>query len=366
VSRFRHQALFYEGDEGFLDGTVPFVRAGLDASEPVLVVVDSRKARLLREALGVEADGVVYLDMLEVGRNPARIIPLWREHLDEARAAGTALRGIGEPVWPGRSAAELAECRRHESLLNVAFDDGPGWELLCPYDAAALPDEVLEAARCSHPIVSDGGGEEASAAYAEEAQARPFAGRLPEPTGPIAELRYAAGDIAGVRAFVREVASEAGLGRERLENLVLAVSELATNSVRHASGSGSVRLWTEAGRLLCEVRDAGFIEDPLAGRVLPPAEALGGRGIWIVNQLCDLVQVRSSAAGTAVRVHMGGLGGPGLRSSRSAAAQAQPDQRVDERGDDRGADERGGGRRFHMPTVHGKRRDRDHEGELRG
>ena len=85
---------------------------------------------------------------------------------------------------------------------------------------------------------------------------------------------------------------------------MIAVSELATNSVRHATGAGTVSLWTEETTLLCEIRDGGVIEDPMVGRVEPSVDALSGRGIWIVNQLCDLVQVRSSRRGTAVRIHM--------------------------------------------------------------
>ena len=71
--------------------------------------------------------------MVELGRNPACIIPAWREFLRDAGPG--PIVGIGEPVWPGRSDAELVECSRHESLLNLAFDGGRPWRLLCPYDA---------------------------------------------------------------------------------------------------------------------------------------------------------------------------------------------------------------------------------------
>jgi hypothetical protein len=33
-------------------------------------------------------------------------------------------------------------------------------------------------------------------------------------------------------------------------------------------------------------------------------EQLHGRGLWVVNQVCDLVQIRSSNAGNVVRLHM--------------------------------------------------------------
>jgi len=69
-------------------------------------------------------------------------------------------------------------------------------------------------------------------------------------------------------------------------------------------GGGTLRVWREPDAVVCEVRDRGFIRDPLVGRMAPPIEQYGGRGLWIVNQLCDLVQIRSAPSGTVVRVHM--------------------------------------------------------------
>ncbi|HEX6115631.1 MAG TPA: anti-sigma factor RsbA family regulatory protein [Solirubrobacterales bacterium] len=301
---FRHEALFYDDDDAFLDGTLEFIEAGAAAGEPMLVVVDSRKIGMLRGELNGDTEQVSFLDMEQVGQNPARIIPLWREFVDANVRPGAGARGIGEPVWPARTAAELAECQLHEALLNVAFDDGDAWSLLCPYDSSAFPEDVLEEARRSHPVLTGSGGELASPAFDADAVPRPFDGELPEPAGPVSELRFGAADVAAARAFVMAHAEDAGLERVSIENLVLAVSELATNSVQHATGAGTVRLWTEEDSLLCEIRDGGVIEEPLVGRVVPPADALGGRGIWIVNQLCDLVQVRSLPQGTAVRIHM--------------------------------------------------------------
>src|SRR4051812_6443746 len=109
---FRHEALFYLDLQGFLDGTVPFVEAGLDQGEPVMVAVDERKTERLREALGTRADGVEFVNMGLIGRNPARIIPVWRRFLTEHAGDGPA-RGVGEPVWPERSSQELEECDHH-------------------------------------------------------------------------------------------------------------------------------------------------------------------------------------------------------------------------------------------------------------
>jgi anti-sigma regulatory factor (Ser/Thr protein kinase) len=81
------------------------------------------------------------------------------------------------------------------------------------------------------------------------------------------------------------------------------VHEIATNSIRHGGGMGMLRLWRTNDSLVCEVQDAGHITDPALGRVQPGASAAESRGLWIANQLCDLVQIRSGVEGTQVRMH---------------------------------------------------------------
>lgn len=295
--RFRHEALFYAGDDEFVARTVPFIREGVHNREPVLVVVSAAKIAMLRWELGRDADGVTFGDMAEVGKNPSRIIPVWRR-FEANRPPGLGARGIGEPITPSRSADELVECRRHEALLNVAFDCTYDWSLVCPYDTAALSPEVVAEALTTHPIVYDRGG---SPAYDNGALPPD---PLPEPPEGRAELPFRAGPLDAVHAFVRAHATRAGLSPSRVHDVDIAVHELAINTLRHASGRGVVLSWVADGFAVFEVRDDGVIADPLVGRTDPSLEQENGRGMWIVNQLCDLVQVRSSTAGTTVRVRM--------------------------------------------------------------
>jgi anti-sigma regulatory factor (Ser/Thr protein kinase) len=305
---FHHEALLYDGEDEFVEGTLPFIIGALEAEEPVLVVVGEDRSRPLKAALGVDSARVHFADMRELGRNPARIIPAWREFLERHARDGESARGVGEPIWSGRSPAELTECQRHESLLNLAFADGQGWRLLCPYDAGALDEEILEAARRSHPLVAQCGASRPSAAYLDAREAsRPFDGDLPEPLAESQEVTFTFEQLTALRGSVSRWAMDAGLGAERTAHLALSVSELATNSVRYGGGSGVLRTWREGGQeetLICEVHDRGLIHEALAGRVRPSADQLSGRGLWLVNQLCDLVQIRSSPAGSVVRIHM--------------------------------------------------------------
>jgi len=302
---FRHEALFYAGRDDFVRRAGAFVRDAVEAEEPTLVVVDAVKIARLREELGDAAAGVRFADMAEVGANPARIIPAWREFVTRSAPTGRRLRGIGEPIWPERTTAELAECERHESLLNVAFAGSPSWWLLCPYDTEALDPAVVEEARRTHPFVCENGvGHESADYYGLSAIGAPFAEPLPEPPDSALELAFGDGPLEALRWLVGRAADEAGLGFSRAADFVLAVHELATNTVRHGGGRGTLRIWREPDALICEVADAGRIDQPLAGRERPLAGQPGGRGLWIVNQLSDLAQIRCFEAGSVVRLHM--------------------------------------------------------------
>jgi hypothetical protein len=147
---FSHEAFFYDGRAEFVRGTSQFIREGLERDESVLVAVAADKIADLRSELGRPA-ALRFVDMAQLGRNPARIIPAWRTFLDANLAAGRRVRGIGEPIWPDREPAELVESQHHEALLNLAFGGSPHWRLLCPYDVGALRADVIEEAYRSHP-----------------------------------------------------------------------------------------------------------------------------------------------------------------------------------------------------------------------
>jgi anti-sigma regulatory factor (Ser/Thr protein kinase) len=300
---FSHEAHLYTDPAQYLEACLDFVRGGLAAGESVMVAVPEPRASWLRQFLGDEPD-VTVVDMARLGANPARILPGWQAFVDNAVAAGRPVRGIGEPVWAERSPVEVAECLLHESLLNLAFDDGPAWRLMCPYDAATLPGRVLDQAMSVHPTVGDVTGRRPSPTYHPVPAARGLRGDpLAPPDGVPVELPFTTAELGSVRRLVRRQALSAGLGDDTTDDLELAVDEVAANSLLHGGGRGVLRVWTEDGSLVSEVVDEGVITDPLVGRREPPVDRTGGRGLWLANQLCRLVQIRSGAAGTTVRLH---------------------------------------------------------------
>lgn len=292
--------MIYEGDEEYLEGTVPFLRAALEAGEPVLVAVGRSQRELLEQELGAEAERIRFAEMEELGRNPAWIIPFWRQFVDEA--GGRSVRGIGEPIWSARTPAALDECQRHEALLNVAFAPNPSWSLLCPYDASSLSDEALAKVAHSHTHIRRRGQLEQSVSFDSDPDC--FAGELPPPAATPEVYSFGLAELGEVRGRVATAAEQAGMDPVGVTDFVTAASELAANSVMHGGGSGSLRIWCEGDVLMAEVEDRGRIEEPLVGRLRPGISQEGGRGLWLANRLCDLVQIRSSAGGTVVRLHM--------------------------------------------------------------
>lgn len=289
---FEHGGFFYRSDGEFLAGVGGFLRAGLARDESVVVAEPRPRLDLLRDELADAAAEVTWLDMAEIGANPARIIGVWATALEQAQAAGRTLRGVGEPAFVGRRPAELVECRLHEQLLNRAFGAGPAWRLLCPYDEERLPEAVCAGARATHPYRGP----------ADEDDRRAFAEPLPPPSSAVLRGDYGAGDVPAVRRTVRHWARSCRLTTDQVEALELAAAELATNSIRHGGGKGGVAMWVDPGAAVLEFTDAGHVTEPLTGRFRPATDPGDGRGLYLVHQLCDLVQLRSSPAGTTVRV----------------------------------------------------------------
>jgi anti-sigma regulatory factor (Ser/Thr protein kinase) len=128
-------------------------------------------------------------------------------------------------------------------------------------------------------------------------------GPLPAPPPDAMTYRYTT-DLAAVRTVVYRYAMLAGLPESRAIDLVLAVSEVAANTVRHAQSPGSLKIWYDTEEIVCQIQDEGTIADPLAGQRRPSLEAMGGHGLWIVNQVCDEVELRSDESGTTIRLHM--------------------------------------------------------------
>ena len=297
-----HIALPYHGDEEFIGGIVSFLEAGFEADEPALVFAPTANLDLVRAELNGSTSAVTFLDATGLARNPARIIPEALRFTDQY--SGRRVRIVGQGIWPGRSGAELREFVRHEALVNVLFADVAAM-ILCPYDAVGLDASVVADAGRTHSHVIMDGAVRHSPLYVDPLVTLSVSAGFPAPPENADRFGFGHGDSGALRRFVLDRANRFGLGGERARDLMLAVSEATSNTVAHTEHGGTLLMWSDAEAVICEVSDRGHIVVAhLVGRRTPPTDSPRGRGIWIMNQVCDLVQLHSDETGTVIRMHV--------------------------------------------------------------
>jgi anti-sigma regulatory factor (Ser/Thr protein kinase) len=300
---FVHEALYYGDLDEYLVGTVPFIQDGLAAGDPVLVAVPADRHGPVRAALGEDADRVRFRDMADAGRNPNRIIPwVLRAFVDEH--GSQRARIIGEPIFVGRMAEEIGPCVQHEALINVAFD-GIDAMILCPYDVVHLS-HIVSAAEHTHPVIVERDGRRRPGEYLDPASVVDMHNTpLPEPTIVDDAFVFDLSRLGALRRIVRHHAVGAGLSAERVADAQVAVSEIATNALTHGGPTiATLRAWSDPGRVVYEIRGAGQIADPMAGRVVPSPDTPHGRGLLVANRLCDLIETHTMLTGTVTRLHL--------------------------------------------------------------
>jgi hypothetical protein len=295
---FAHPAFFYRGAAEYLEGTVPFIREGLAAGEPVGLAVPGPNLRLILTELGAGAEGVRLLDMTRSGRNPGRIIPNVLRAFADAHPS-SRVRIIGEHPWSGRTGREYPACAQHENLINVALA-GRSVTMLCPYDVDRVGPHTLAEAEANHPLLIDSSGKRASTRFMPERVADH--NQLCSPAvGPGFTFDVTNQAFAG--QFACDHAIRLGLGGDHSE-LRLITGELVARSLVHGGGTGMLRVWAERGYLVCEVRHAGHISDPLVTGPLADPRRPDGRALLLVHHLSDLVQQHTCPQGTTTRVYL--------------------------------------------------------------
>ncbi len=291
-----HLTFLYRETDEYLERVLAFIADGLARSEPVFVALPGRPGSRVQAAADAAGWRLAVADMNELGRNPARITLALGSFA--GRHVGQRIRIVAEPLWPGRTEAETAEVMKHEALVQLAV--GAPAAILCPYDASRLTPALIEGACRTHPEILEGGHRRPSRGYQADADVLPEV-ELPAPPATAEFIAYRT-HLSPVRALVDRYAEGAGLPAERRADMVLAVSEIAANTLAHTAGGGTAHIWTSGREIICQVHDGGWIADPMAGRKRPPPDS-DGQGLWVVNHICDLVETRSGPAGTTTRMH---------------------------------------------------------------
>ncbi|MFK3979079.1 anti-sigma factor RsbA family regulatory protein [Micromonospora sp. NPDC050397] len=330
---YLHEAVYYDSDEELLAVVVPFLLGGVAAGEPTLVALGERNAALVRRHLP-DRTAVTYLAGDGVYARPAAAIRSYRRLLaDHVRAGAGQIRIIGE-VPPAALGATWDWWARYESAINHAYDDFPLWSM-CAYDRRVTPAPVLRDVARTHPrVATPDGNHPTSAEYVDPAtflgEFRPVPADPVQRGTPVVELTDPT--PAQARHAVR-YADRGVLPREEVDDLSVAVSETVTNALRYGRPPVRVRFWAGVDRIVVTVSDGGSgPQDPYAG-LLPTAEAArGGRGLWLVHQLCNHV-VFERGEGFTIRLTVGNpdpveptAGGPGpVEVTVGDAGPVEPD-----------------------------------------
>jgi anti-sigma regulatory factor (Ser/Thr protein kinase) len=113
--------------------------------------------------------------------------------------------------------------------------------------------------------------------------------------------------LVALRAAVSAHGDRLGVTGERLLDLLLVAHELASNAILHGGGRGRLRLWVEKGSVFCLVEDwgQGFAERAAhVGQRSPSVGAANGRGLWLIRQLADDVDVVTGERGTRITARL--------------------------------------------------------------
>lgn len=286
-----HDAMFYAGDQQFASTLVPFIHEGLRAGDAIVAAVTRANIAVLRDALGTDAAAVTFIDRDDWYVRPTTTVAGWERMVTDATGRGhPRVRVIGEVSFG--LAPRQAGWSRYEAVLNEVFADAPAW-IVCPYDVRALPAELVSDARRTHPTVFTP-GRPASTGYLSPAE---FLSLVPEPMPevsgpPVLAMEITDGVAPARHALSALLAAHGWAGSERGDDLLLVMSEIVTNSVRHGRGPRCLRAWIDGDRVVCEVTDNGDGPADLLTGYRPPSRAVtGGRGLWITRQLCDAFAV---------------------------------------------------------------------------
>ncbi|GAA4875446.1 ATP-binding protein [Actinomycetospora straminea] len=299
---FRHVGVVYRDDEELIATLAPLLDAARVRGDAVWVA-DDRVRTLVQDYLGAD-DGVVADD-------PARPYSWSGQTTASRRAEG--LRALAEDdrgallVGDRTTAGSADAWSVVDASTNIAMAGLPA-TVVCLSDAATTSDDADRYLAWNHAEVFTGAATTPNTRYRTP---QDVLASVPAPPAPALGPADLATTFAGVAAL-REVrraakaqAREAGLDEEQVEGCVMAVGELASNSIEHGPGSGTVSWWTRPGRVVAQIDDIGHMSTTTPGLRRPEVRSVRGRGVWLARQLSDVLHLWTGADGTHVRVELG-------------------------------------------------------------
>jgi len=294
-----HEALVYDSDEQLVERVAPFLREGLEEG-PTIAVLTRPHWRLLREALGSDADGIDFTNCDDFYVRPIDAIAAYHATMiDLLRSGAKSTRVVGEiPLQPTRG--DWSEWIAYEAIINRALADRPT-QILCVYGTETAPDHVIDAVWRTHPQVEANG----SGSHPHFHDPRDVvAAHTPKPAGlPDLRTLTPTGDSLEFRESLAAALTAARAPRARAMDMLVAGTEVFENARRYAGGPSRVRAGLVDGWFVCEIEDRGpGLDDPLAGYVPPRSDHARGTGLWVARRLVRRLELLDTMPGLTVRL----------------------------------------------------------------
>jgi anti-sigma regulatory factor (Ser/Thr protein kinase) len=253
----------------------------------------------MREALGADAERVMFRDLGSTYTRPARTLAAYYGLFLGQLQKTPSVRAVAE-MQLGPTPADWQEWTRYEAITNVAYSHLPVW-VVCTYNANGLPDPVRDGVLRTHSKLLTDGWQDSH----EFEDPREVVRDLTPAASPLPELRsfFVADDVEAFRELLaRELVAEK-VPDARVLDMLVAGTEIATNALMHGGGIAQVRVGRAEGRFVCEVVDRGSgFDDPVAG-YLAPREGTG-TGLWVARQLAWRVEFFHSPEGFTARIRL--------------------------------------------------------------
>lgn len=308
---FLHSALIIDSDQSVREVLAPAVRQALEDADGVFVAVADETARLLGEELGAEAEDLQWGDVSAFYQRLGFAYESFRRFLAAANAAGRRIHVFAEPDVASdvdesgavdRAAAYLA----YEAMCNETYAHY-GCDVTCLWDARRHPTLVIENVRSLHYHELGPAGWEPGPGYVRPGEYLAGRNELPLPLPAAVEWYISLSDLGTLpllRAQLRDWARRHGFAPAAANDVVLAVSEVATNGLIHGESPVQVHSWHHHDTLVVQIDDRGGIPLPATAGYRPPAEhRYSQRGLWLTRQLADVVQTHTGDGITSVRLY---------------------------------------------------------------
>lgn len=301
-----HAALCYSDTEQLSAAAASYLAKAARADSRILAVATPSVSNVVEDTLPGSVD-VEFADADDWFTAPGRAMRRFDEYLSDHEATGRPLAILAEPVWPEHDAVRCRAWHRCEALwaLSAPYE---AVSMLCLHDVRRLAPSIVSTARRSHPSVAADDVWEPSSDYTDPRKLceELAAEELPTPGGTPSTIEFGSAELPAVRGFVARNAVLARLVPARVDDVVTAVNEIALNAVVHGGGHGCLRCWRDPWQLVFEVDDHGCGQpDQVAAYIRPRREQLldSGLGLWIANQLSDVLEVRGGP-GWRVRIYI--------------------------------------------------------------